>query len=252
MFQFRKRRQSAESETYDEQSGPSREVGREKTSPVTYSQLVKIANAVLNWLKRWLDAMAARISQRQDELAEGQAKVLEVLSEMKDRIMLLAEPRPVPEKTAEEGRDDAASPAPTIPAEEPSPDILKSLAMFVSQLDESTRHAQEAAEGCPKNCVARTLSQETAARMAGMRADVVSVLKMHGAELIDSAARFDASRHKPLGVVPRPEGAEGDGEVKRVGIVQRRRERDRVIKPASIVLYEVSQSQKERKEEAGE
>ncbi len=67
---------------------------------------------------------------------------------------------------------------------------------------------------------------------------MVSLLRSSDVELIDSAEHFDPSRHMPIATRPRPAGASGDGEIIRVGLLEKRQGRDRVIRPASTVLYE--------------
>jgi molecular chaperone GrpE (heat shock protein) len=49
---------------------------------------------------------------------------------------------------------------------------------------------------------------------------------------------FDPSRHMVIATSPRPTGATGDGEIKRVGLVQNHSGKARVIRPASVVLYD--------------
>jgi len=110
--------------------------------------------------------------------------------------------------------------------------------MSVRQYDEFVATLRDVAESCSIECFARHFAEQTIQRLQGMRAENVSLLRLHGVELIDSVEKFDASRHRAVGFCPRPEGKEGEGEVKKVGFLLKTEGKEKVLQPAIVVLYE--------------
>ena len=136
----------------------------------------------------------------------------------------------MPEEVVEIGKEQQETEAP--------PDLLLAVGMSVPQYDEFIREMRNIAGNCPEACFATKLAGETLSRLEGMRAETISLLAMHDVGLIDSVERFDPSRHRPVGTCQRPEAAQGDGEIKRVGLVRLIGDKEKVIRPALVVLFD--------------
>ena len=211
---------------------------------------------LLHQLKKWLETVAAHLTGQHNRLGKLQvrtqkqiAAIGEDTSQLKSRIDALAEGQ-ARFRTAVEKASDCVvrelglridSLAALFAEGQKNgrdQDLLKTVGMKVSQYDEFIRNLKSLAEGLPENCFAFTFAQETITRLQGMRAESVSLLAAHDMHLIDSASSFDSACHRPVGTSTRPEGAQGDGEVQRIGLLYRNNGRERVIQPALVVLYE--------------
>jgi len=222
-----KKRRPAGSASHDQQ----------KPQPLTHAQARKLANAMLRILKRWFDAVGMHDIRKHNELAGQHAEIVKILNKIEERTLAGSRPGPIPEELAAWPEGEAILPGVEAAGKPPSKDILRALGASLDQYDELLSTLRRMAERCPENCFAGAFASETLARLEGMRADVISLLRMNEVELIESAEHFDPRLHRPIATCPRPEGATGDGEVKRIGLIQKQKGKERVIKPAAIVLY---------------
>jgi hypothetical protein len=179
MFTFKKNQQIPKPEPHMEEAGSPLKAATARPGPVTYSQVVKIANAVIVWIKGRLDGVLAEDRRAHDGLARTQAEILTVLSEIKTSI---SPPGPPPRPPQEPAMPAPAEVAPLAgePADEkPDRDTIKSLGMLVNQNDEFRRHVTNQVAACPQGCLAAQFAQETLTRLEGMRVDVISLLRTH-------------------------------------------------------------------------
>ena len=238
MFGFKKKRHPSRPVAGSVDQVPTPRKATARPAPVTYGQMRKLANAMLLIIKRWLGAMRVHNIRQHNELARDHARILKLLSEVKGGMSPAEQPVCTPEANAAPVAGEAAAPATEPREEKPGTDILKALGMSLNQYDEFLGKLKMLADSCSDSCFANRFAKETISGVECMRADVVSLLKMNDIELIVSAERFDPLRHLPIATCPRPDGETGDGEVRRTGLVCRRDGRDKIIKPASIVLYD--------------
>ena len=123
-------------------------------------------------------------------------------------------------------------------AKSPDTDLLVQIGTLPDAYDELARSVKALAADCPEGCLARQVAEKTQSGLLALADEAVRLLAVNDMELVETVAEFDPSRHRPVGRVPRPEGARGDGEVKRRGLVLRRDEKERIVKPALVVIYE--------------
>jgi hypothetical protein len=115
--------------------------------------------------------------------------------------------------------------------------LLEQISSWPDAYDELLASASTLQERYPEDPGVAELAHMFEAGLSGMEEEAVRLLAMRDATFIDSVEKFDPARHRVLGVCARPAGALGDGQVKRRGLVQRDGDRERVVKPALVVLY---------------
>lgn len=122
--------------------------------------------------------------------------------------------------------------------EAPDRDLLEAIGTMIQDDDRLLQKADDLAEDCPEDCFAEKFTEEISNRLRGMRSERVSMLAANDVELIDSMDGFDPSFHRATGTIPRPEGAEGDGRIERVGLCRRHDGESRVLQRALVSVYE--------------
>jgi hypothetical protein len=125
---------------------------------------------------------------------------------------------------------EAAKPKQPVPVQDL--DLVERIGMAVNDL----RHIDRFLKETPDNDGSRTT--EARARIQGLCGDIRTTLAMRDVHLIDAMTKFDSIKHRPIGRCPRADGAQGDGEVKRVGLSYLSNGKDRVLIPALVVLYQ--------------
>jgi hypothetical protein len=188
-------------------------------------------------------SMARQLSKQHAFLFHKQEQTLKAVGELRQEINAFRELL-VPDPAAPGMKAPAEtkfSPLAASNRDEPIPvqdlDLVERVGMYVNDLDEvllcMTSLAASASEGATVECV-----NQSQARLRGLRAEIVTLLKMRDIHLVETIAQFDPLRHRPLATKPRPAGVEGAGEVKRLGLTYRVDGKERVLKPALVVLYD--------------
>ncbi len=173
------------------------------------------AGKVLEDLRERVDGLGDRIDEQAGEREPGddefRRKVLHLLENTRDSVQDLR----------------------------PEDRLFLEISNDISQLDQTISNLQEKTENYPSGCSASEQLEDVVSTLQGLRTNLVSILRSNGARPIEQMEDFDSRFHEPASERRRrPDGASGDGEVLRPGLLMEENGRTRTLRPARVVLYE--------------